>query len=281
MKRLSNSTIRVILVLKFALYSHRHIAKAIKRSPGVVDDYIARSERANITEAEFETISDPDLMLRLFPPSNTSGNSTYIQPDMEHVHREVTVKHAPRDVVWNEYLDVNKKDLKPGQQLYSLSHFCQLYKDWLGSKDYTMLQKWIAGEIVEIDYAGRTVPNYDAKTGEIHDCQIFVGVLGVSRLVFCEATLTQQHRDFFGSHVRMFEYFGGVPQLVVFDNASTAVTKSDRFDPVKNAAYLELIGHYGTLFHPTRVGEPTDKPLAEGLANCRSPKKITVGGQFW
>ena len=55
MKRLSNSTIRVILVLKFALYSHRHIAKAIKRSPGVVDDYIARSERANITEAEFET----------------------------------------------------------------------------------------------------------------------------------------------------------------------------------------------------------------------------------
>ena len=263
MKRLSNSTIRVILELKFAIYSHRQIAKAVNCSSKVVDLYVARAEQANLTASELEKISGSDLKARLFPPSNKPRSTSYIEPEMEHVHHEKTVKHAPLETIWNEYLDAYQQDLKPNQRLYSYSHFCQQYKTWLGTKDYVMHQDRIAGEVVEIDYAGRTVPIYDRVTGRVQQCQLFVGVLGVSRLQFVEATLTQQHRDFFGSHVRMFEYFGCVPKLVVFDNASIAVTQADRFDPVKNPVYLEVIRHYRTLFHPARAGEPTDKPLVE------------------
>ena len=80
------------------------------------------------------------------------------------------------------------------------------------------------GEKTFVDYAGMKVPWIEPATGEIHEAEIFVGCLGASQFTFIEATATQQLPDWIQSHVRMWEYFGGVSEVVVPDNLRAAVT---------------------------------------------------------
>lgn len=42
------------------------------------------------------------------------------------------------------------------------------------------------------------------------------------------------------SHVRAFEYFGGVVGVLVPDNLKSGVTKACRYEPVLNRSYKEL-----------------------------------------
>ena len=49
-----------------------------------------------------------------------------------------------------------------------------------------------------------------------------------------------------------FEYFGGVPRLLVPDNLRTGVSRSCRYDPDLNPTYQEMAMHYGVGVIPAR-----------------------------
>jgi DNA replication protein DnaC len=108
-----------------------------------------------------------------------------------------------------------------------------------------------AGEKMFIDYAGQTVPIVNPTTGEIIQAQIFVAVLGASNYTFAEATFTQQLHDWIGSHVRAFEFFDGVTQLIIPDNLKSGVTQADRYEPLINRSYQEML----TITGPTGTGK--------------------------
>lgn len=67
-----------------------------------------------------------------------------------------------------------------------------------------------------------------------------------------------------------YEYFDGVPRLLIPDNLKTGVTKNTRFDTIINRSYTELADHYCTAVVPTRVRAPKDKPHAEGTVSYAS-----------
>jgi transposase len=69
--------------------------------------------------------------------------------------------------------------------------------------------------------------------------------------------------DWTGSHVRAFEYFGGVPALLVPDNLKSAVIKACFFEPEINRSYDDLARHYDTAILPARPCKPKDKAKAE------------------
>jgi len=119
------------------------------------------------------------------------------------------------------------------------------------------------GEKVFIDYAGLTIPYRNAKTGEEHQAQVFVATLGASSYTYTEAQLSQNLVCWIGGHVRMFEYFGGVPRALVPDNTRTGVTSACFYEPDLNMTYQELAIHYGTAVLPTRVRQPRDKAKVE------------------
>jgi hypothetical protein len=58
-------------------------------------------------------------------------------------------------------------------------------------------------------------------------------------------------------------FFGGVFQVVIPDNMSTAVTTADRIDPRLNQAFVEYAQARGFVIDPARVRTPTDKPRVE------------------
>jgi hypothetical protein len=100
-------------------------------------------------------------------------------------------------------------------------------------------------------------------SGEIVETQLFMGVLCHSRYTFGEFTLSQKSQDFLSSHIRMFEFFQGVPEVLSPDNLKSAVSRVHRYDPEINPAYTKLAAHYDFGVVPARVRTPKDKAIVE------------------
>jgi transposase len=111
-----------------------------------------------------------------------------------------------------------------------------------------------------VDYAGMTMPIVvDTASGEVQEAQIFVAVLGASNYTFAEATMSQSLPDWIASHVRAFDFFGGVSEILIPDNLKAGVTKPHRYEPDLNPTYCDMANHYGIAVIPTRVSAPRDK----------------------
>jgi transposase len=103
----------------------------------------------------------------------------------------------------------------------------------------------------------------DPTTGERRQAQLFVAVLGASNYTYAEASWTQELADWIGSHIRAFEFFGAVPEIVVPDNLKSGVTRTCRYEPGVNLTYEEMAQHYGVAVIPARPRKPRDKAKVE------------------
>jgi transposase len=129
--------------------------------------------------------------------------------------------------------------------------------------EVVLRQEHRAGEKLFVDYAGRTIPTQNPDTGEIREAQLFVAVLGASNYTYAEATWTQGLGDWIGSHIRAFEFYQGVPEILVPDNLKSGVTKPCRYEPGVNRTYEEMAQHYGVAVVPARPAKPRDKAKVE------------------
>tara|TARA_B110001454_G_C12710520_1_gene430533 strand:- start:862 stop:2352 length:1491 start_codon:yes stop_codon:yes gene_type:complete len=174
--------------------------------------------------------------------------------DWEKVRQEF-LSGVSLNVIHEELLESNKISIQyPG--------FWKQLQKRANLSTATMVKVHRPGERCEIDYADG-IDILDPVTGAIQSTEFFVGVLCHSRYTFAEFTLSQKSADFLQSHVNMFEYFGGVPQVLSPDNLKSAVTKAHRYDPTINQAYTRLAEHYEVGVVPARVKSPTDKALVE------------------
>ncbi|XXF79239.1 IS21 family transposase [Myxococcaceae bacterium GXIMD 01537] len=88
-------------------------------------------------------------------------------------------------------------------------------------------------------------------------------MLGASNLTYVEPVFSEDVATWVGCHVRAFEYFGGVTQLVVPDNLKAGVTQAHRYEPDLNPTYSDLARHYGLAILPARPRKPRDKAKVE------------------
>lgn len=76
----------------------------------------------------------------------------------------------------------------------------------------------------------------------------FVATLGYSRLTYVEFTVDQKLSTLRRCFENCFEYIGGIPKEVLFDNMKTVVDKRDFYDAGKhkfNKGFLDFAKHYG------------------------------------
>ena len=257
-KRLSMRNIRKILRLK---HTHDCSIREISISCGIgrsmVSDYLHRAKAAGLDWPLPDGLSDTALEQQLFPSVAPAATGTRFIPDFQKVHKELqSRKHVTLNLLWQEY-----KEQHPDG--YQYSWLCHNYRDWTGRLDVVMRHEHRAGEKLFVDYAGQTVEIINQKTGEIHNAQIFIAVMGASNCTYADATLSQKVEDWIGSHVRAFAFFGGVPEVVVPDNLKSGVTKACLYEPDLNPTYNDLARHYKTVIIPARVRKPRDKAKAE------------------
>lgn len=146
---------------------------------------------------------------------------------------------------------------------YQYSQFCERFRQWKKTLQLSLRQEHRGGEKLFIDYAGPTISVVDPETGEIREAQLFVSTLGASNYTYVEAAWSQDLQSFISAHVRAFQFFGGVPELLVPDNLKAGVHKADRYEPVLNRTYYEMAAHYGCAILPARPRKPRDKPKVE------------------
>ncbi|MGE5549477.1 MAG: IS21 family transposase, partial [Bacteroidota bacterium] len=251
---LSMRKIREILRLHHEGLGTRAIARSVDASHSTVMDMLRRAKAAGFGWPLPKEIDDTALEAALY-----KGNipaSKKILPDMEWIHREMKRKAVTLQLLWLEY----KREHPDGLQY---SQFCLRYKTWLGSVDAPMRQTYRAGERGFVDYAGMTVPVTDRSTGEVLQAQIFIFVLGASNYTYAEAAWSQELPSWLLAHVHAFEFFGGVPAIIIPDNLKAAVTHPCRYDPDLNPSYQDLANHYGAAVIPARSRKPRDKAKAE------------------
>jgi transposase len=249
---------REIIWLKFSCLSAHEIARRLGLARSTVRETLKRTEAAGPSWPLPDDMSDGALETALYASRRSKrGHRRIEEPDWASVHRELKRKHVTLLILWDEYIAANSGG-------YSYSRFCELYRSFEKTLSVTMRQTHAAGERLFVDYAGDGVPVViDRLTGEIRMAQIFVAVLGASSFTFAKASWTQALPDWIDAHVRAFEPIGGVPELVVPDNAKTAIIKASFYDPRVNRTYAEMAAHYGTAILPARPRKPRDKAKVE------------------
>lgn len=251
--------VREVLRLKWVLgLSNRRIAESLKMGRPTVAEYVRRAQAAGLSWPLDDSLDDGALERQLFPATPTASfpRTRRPMPDWSEVHRELKRKGVTLFLLWQEY-----KATAPDGIQYSW--FCEGYRKWSCKLDLVMRQPHRAGEKLFVDYAGQTMPVVDSQTGEVREASIFIAVLGASNYTFAEATWSQSLPDWIASHVRAFEAFGGVPQVVVPDNLKAAVSRSHRYEPELNRTYEALAQHYGVAIVPARAVRPRDKAKVE------------------
>lgn len=250
--------IKEILRLKFDCeLSNRGIARSCSISHSTVADYISRFEESGLSWPLATEVDELELERRLFPlDSVVRKNAFDREPDWKYIHEELRKKGVTLLLLWQEYLEENPKGFR-------YSQFCELYKRWKKTLQVSMRQSHRAGEKMFVDYCGQTVEIKNGLQGDVLYAQVFVAVLGASNYTFAEAHYKQDIAHWLGGHTRGFEFFGGVPEVVVPDNLKAGVKSPCRYEPALNPSYHDMAKHYQVAVIPARVRKPKDKSKAE------------------
>jgi len=238
--------------------SQHQIARSCSISQSTVQGYLSAAQAAGVKWPAPESWDDQQIERTLFPQRPAPAVwRKHPEPDWTPIHQELqTHKNLTLQLVWQEVRESNPEG-------YGYSRFCDLYRRWLKKLDLVLRQEHRAGEKMFVDYAGATIPIQNPESGQVHPAAVFVAVLGASSYTFAEATTGQDLRNWIGSHMRAWEFFGGVAEVVVPDNLKSAVTHPSYYEPDLNPTYRDLGEHYGVAIIPARPYRARDKAKAE------------------
>jgi len=246
---------REILRLKNEFdFSVREVARASDCGKTTVTDVLERAVKASLTWP-FE-LNDKELMSRLYPPTERIGKAP--EPDLEYIYKEMKRKNVTLGLLWEEY-----KNIYPDGLMYT--QFCERYRNFKKANNMYMHKEHKAGEEMEADWAGSTLPYFDRDNMEEKDAHIFVSVLPASSYPFAKAFADETSPNWIKAHTDAFEFLGGVPAIIIPDNTKTAVITPSSSNPVLNRSYKEMARHYGTAIMPARPRKPKDKGADEGM----------------
>ena len=237
--------------------SPTEIAIAAHLPRTTVRNYLSRAAAAGLSWPLPDDLDDRGLEERLFgrpaPPPAILARPV---PDWELVHAELRRPGVTQALLWSEYRECHPDG-------FGYTWFTESYHAYAGKLDLVMRQDHHAGEKLFLDFAGQTIPIVDPQTGEIRRAQLFIAVLGASSYTYAEALPSQELPHWCAANVRAFEFFGGVPAILVPDNLKSAVDRAHRYEPDLNRSYSDLAVHYGTAIIPARSRKPRDKAKVE------------------
>lgn len=210
---------REILRLNSLGTSGRGIAWELRCSQDKVSDTIKAAEAAGITWPLDDDISNGDLQEILFPGRYVYA-SPYTIPDFARIHRELARKGVTLTLLWHEY---SEEVRATGGVPYQYTQFCEKYRKLARSTKATMRISHKPSDVMQVDWAGDPLLIQDKVTGELIPGYLFVAVLPCSWYTYAEVCSDMKSENWLLCHVHAFNYFGGVPRLLIPDNLKTGV----------------------------------------------------------
>lgn len=120
-----------------------------------------------------------------------------------------------------------------------------------------------------------------SRQGEVFEINIFLIILGYSRLKYLELTLDRNQSTLLQAMVNAFRYYGGVPREVLFDNMRTVVDQSRTAygKAVINSTFYEFSKDLGFEVVACRAYRPETKGKVENLAKITERLRV-YNGEF-
>lgn len=253
------------LIMKLLLQGRSY--RQIQQQCGAAQATIAKARKA-LDANGISSVSDLEVMsnaavAELVGDGRLVASDEFVDIDFSAVVKARSGRNkTPLRVLWSNYLD---SPALPGRRFYSYERFRQLVAAHVSTLGVTALITHQPGHTMQVDWAGSTMMIQDPVTGKTSKIHIFVASLPYSGMVFAHGFVDEKQPSWLEGHRLGFEYFGGVPDVVVPDNASTAsnqIVKGDRARKV-NPKYEEFLEHYDTAALPTNPVRPREKGNVE------------------
>jgi len=252
--------IRLILQTYQSCGFYKRTAKRLQVSKNTVKEYVRRANAIYGGVAQALLVSDEELYQALFPsvhPADQTREGVF-NAQLEYWTKELKRVGVSRHLLWQEYRQKHPDG-------YGYSQFCERLRRYVKRNDLTMVLSHTPGQEMYLDFAGKTMSWVDRDTGQVHECQVLVGVLPHSHYTFAIALPSQKVLDFVYGINEALLYFGGVPQAILSDNLKSYVTKASRYEPSFNELSVQLAAHYQCDLQATRVAKPRDKASVENM----------------
>ena len=148
---------------------------------------------------------------------------------------------GPQSFKYSRYL--NTPTPTPSARHYRYERFCQIIAEHVRTHDLTSPITHIPGHTMQVDWAGTPMWITDPITRAMAKVSIFVATLPYSGMIFAYGCLNEKLSAWCDAHRRAFEYFGGVAQVIIPDNASTASNQISKYDKTRdvNASYAGFL----------------------------------------
>jgi transposase len=256
---------KTILRLHSQGMSTRSIAASLGCSKNTVRSVLKRLNSLKLLADNLSEQTNIEIGKLLFP--ERVHDSERLIPDCESLHKELAKSGVTLSLLWSEYCDQARLT---NEVPYMYTQFCKIYRDYASQHKATMHIHRKPGELMEVDWAGKTATVLDDITGEKLKAYIFVATLASSGYSYVEAFLSMEMENWIAAHIHAFAYFEGVPKTIICDNLKTGVKKTNRYEPILTRNYQELAEHYQTAIIPARVRKPKDKSSVEGTVGVIS-----------
>jgi len=232
------------------------IARAQKNSKNTIKKY--RRILDEILQGQPEIKTDLDAVMEQF---------TQLRKQQHHSESfgwlETNDKLVNRlSLECNNYIVLYPKLQEKGFQgsYSSLLRYINKHKDQRAEPVYRIETK--PGEYAQVDF-GFMGMIYDPEQNKNVKAWVFVMVLCYSRHAYYEIVKNQDVATWCDCHVHAFEYFGGVPEIIIPDNLKSGILKASFTDPLINRSYGDLANHYGFQVDPCLPGSPQHKGKVE------------------
>lgn len=256
MERMQVNIIREIIYRIRAGESERQIAIDIGLSRPTVHKYKVLAEEKGYLDVKRAMVEEQELLAELGPAAKPPKIPSSIEPYRNYV-TSMLDQGVEMMAIWQRLRDEHGYR----GSYSSLRRFVSHLNREKEPESYTRVHT-AAGEEMQVDF-GYVGKLYDPKSGRIKNAYVFVATLGYSRHQYAEIVFDQKISTWIALHRRSFEYFGGIPKVVVPDNLKAAVKKVLVYDPILGEAYRRMAQHYGFLVRPTRPRTPEHKGKVE------------------
>lgn len=254
---------RLIMTLLIKQVPYREIQSRLRTSPSTIAKARAMLDTHDITSlADLNSWSDEDLA-GLTQDGRLLVPDQFLPLDLDQViNARIGRYKTPLRVLWAAYMQIPNPE---GLRRYSYERFRQLVAAETASRGLTTRIIHRPGHTMQVDWAGKPLYVANPVTGQKKKVSVFVASLPYSGMVFAHAFPDQRQSSWLTGHRLAFEYFGGVVDVIVPDNASTASNKLSRTERARqvNTRYEEFLEYYNAAALPTNPAKPKEKGNVE------------------
>ncbi len=244
-----------------------HIATNLGYDRKTVRKYIRSAQELGLTQDQ--PLPDRDLLLETIQaaslsqtPSRPARAQQILEPYLDEVAELVQHNHNPLKPKTAFEVICERHDLESQISYSSFKRFMRSHEIAISPDRSTCRIEVPPGMELQVDYGDMGLV-FDPLAGRRRKVYAFIGTLSHSRHQYVEYVFSQNKESFVASHIRMFEYFGGVPVRILLDNLKSGVIKPDLYDPVLNRSYRDMAHHYDCFLDPCKVRTPKHKGKVE------------------